>query len=189
MSNTAHLVLSRDLGEARVLLARLIGVREIVDIIMKPVAIVVKASIKVQAYGRGLLARFRDHRLSYRNFVPALRRETGAFTADEIQDIDDGNWHFSEWINPDMSGYKAIRRTRANRRSLRRLFNIDNGFLGQLGLDHAGRQRHNGIMALGTAERWDRTMERGQARFRWMHSHRDLSGYFQYVSGYPLIQN
>ena len=162
----------RDIDHARLVLGRLIGVREIVDIIMKPIATVVNASIKVQAYGRGLLARFRDHRLSYRNFVPALRRETGAFTADEIQDIDDGNWHFSEWINPDMSGYKAIRRTRANRRSLRRLFNINNGFLG-IG-KYVAMER--------SLQRSDRMSDRGQARFRWMLSSRDLYGN-------PLIQN
>ena len=159
----------RDIDHARLVLGRLIGVREIVDIIMKPIATVVNASIKVQTYGRGLLARFRDHRLSYRNFVPALRLQARAFTG--IDMVSEG-WNHEDLIQPDMSGYNAIRRTRANRRSLRRLFNINNGFLG-IG-KYVAMER--------SLQRSDRMSDRGQARFRWMLSSRDLSGN-------PLIQN
>ena len=156
----------RDIDHARLVLGRLIGVREIVDIIMKPIATVVNASIKVQAYGRGLLARFRDHRLSYRNFVPALRLQARAFAG--IDMVSEG-WNHEDLIQPDMSGYNAIRRTRGSRRSVRGepLLNRRSG---------RGRQDWPSLM------RSDRMDNRANLRFRGMLSSRDLSGN-------PLIQN
>ena len=154
-----------NINHIRFLLGTLIPVREIVDIIMKPIL----AAVKVQAYGRGLLARFSDHRLSYRNFVPALRREAGAFTRDELQEIYDDGWSHTEFIQPDMIGYNAIRRTRGSRRSVRGepLLNRRSG---------RGRQYWPSLM------RSDRMDNRANLRFRWMLSSRDLSGN-------PLIQN
>ena len=63
------------LQQVRLVLNRVLPIQEVVDAILAPfLNPFVRNSIKIQRFGRGLLARFRDHRLSYSNFNADTKR-------------------------------------------------------------------------------------------------------------------
>ena len=142
----------REIDEVRITLLRLFrgAVRlpqEIIDELLKPFLHTQDAAIKVQAYGRGLLARFRDHNLLFRTPFNTQARvlhdnymASGAtpYTSDDrfqgetrlLYEANEANSYWRRHHNGhtlpqftlnDWPGIKAIWGGRASRRSRRDL--------------------------------------------------------------------
>jgi hypothetical protein len=112
----------REIDEVRIVLLRLLSdtaqfPSALIDQILKASEFVKRhmASIKVNAYGRGLLTRFRQHSLYVKNF-----NKQAHFRASEWQ-----KYHLGllEWDDIEMKeqGIRALRKTRGYRRSRRTL--------------------------------------------------------------------
>ena len=107
----------REIDEVRITLLRLFrgAVRlpeEIIDEMLKAFLHTQDAAIKVQAYGRGLLQRFRYHSLITKDFNMQANREWGLFL-NEVQYRGEG-WrtrfarHVAYEITEDFDGQSAI---------------------------------------------------------------------------------
>ena len=112
----------REIDEVRIVLLRLLSdtaqfPSALIDQILKASEFVKRhmASIKVNAYGRGLLTRYRQHSLYVKNF-----NKQAHFRASEWQ-----KYHLGllEWDDIEMKeqGIRALRKTRGYRRSRRTL--------------------------------------------------------------------
>ena len=112
----------REIDEVRIILSRLLShtaqfPSALIDQILKASEFVKRhiSSIKVNAYGRGLLTRYRQHSLYVKNF-----NKQAHFRASEWQ-----KYHLGllEWDDIEMKeqGIRALRKTRGYRRSRRTL--------------------------------------------------------------------
>ena len=175
----------RDIDSVRIVLSRLKPTfpPDIIDAIMKPIFMPLKrASITIQRYARGLLARFRDTRLSYANFNRDTKRAIVGLPTDDQAYYYYRDWDHYDLVDRDNRGYNAIRNTRANRNSTRRLQS-----LGQLDERHTeylaltrwwrgwevGGKRQRRYQEIGprqTVERDNRMYDRNQKRFEWLLS-------------------
>ena len=182
----------REIDQVRITLLRMFrgAVRlpqEIIDELLKPFLHTQDAAIKVQAYGRGLLARFRDHNLLFRapfntqarvlhdNFMVSGATpysSTCLFQGETrvLYEAKEANSYWRRHHNGhtlpqftlnDWPGIKAIWGGRASRRSRR-----------ALGVDRVTRwwggitQDNEPIARFG---RWQRRTEK---RLNWYHAHR-----------------
>ena len=162
----------REIDEVRITLLRLFrgAVRlpdEIIDEMLKAFLHTRNAAIKVQAYGRGTLARFRDMNLifgiPFNTQVRVLHDNfmmSGRTNRNDTRDFQ-GEWYMlyendlCEW-----SGLEAIWATRAHRRSKKAL---------GLHLGPFGRKTRDEPLAL--FRRWLRYTEK---RMAWYHAHHRL---------------
>ena len=178
----------RDIDNVRLVLSRLEFPPDIIDAIMKPIFMPLKrASITIQRYARGLLARFRDTRLSYANFNRDTKRAMLKFTGDDAEGNDPYDqagdplnpwrgWDHYDLVKFDNRGYNAIRNTTANRHSFRNLDGL---------MRHTWNRAYRGIWWRGWEVRGDRTLKTGpreteqreermynrnQKRFEWLVS-------------------
>ena len=182
----------REIDQVRITLLRMFrgAVRlpqEIIDELLKPFLHTQDAAIKVQAYGRGLLARFRDHNLLFRapfntqarvlhdNFMVSGHTpytSTVRFQG-EARVLLEGNeaniyWrrrmhdavHLPQFTLNDWPGFKAIWGGRASRRS-RRALELDRGWWGRTIRDEP----------LALFRRWLRYTEK---RMTWYDAHHRL---------------
>ena len=110
----------REIDEVRIVLLRLLSdtaqfPSALIDEMLKASEFVKRhmASIKVNAYGRGLLTRFRQHSLYVKNFNRQAQIHLG-----RVKDLG-----LLEWDDIEMKeqGIRALRKTRAYRTSRRRL--------------------------------------------------------------------
>ena len=123
----------REIDQVRITLLRMFRgavqlPEEIIDEMLKVFLHTQDAAIKVQAYGRGLLQRFRYHSLITKDFNMQANREWGLFL-NEVQYRGEG-WrtrfarHVAYEITEDFDGQSAIMggvRARAYRRTARSL--------------------------------------------------------------------
>ena len=114
----------REIDEVRIMLLRLLSdtaqfPAALIDEILKASEFVKRhmASIKVNAYGRGLLTRYRQHSLYVKNFNKQAHYESAWW--DRHRSIPG----YLEWSDIEMKseGIRALRRTRAYRASRRTL--------------------------------------------------------------------
>ena len=110
----------REIDEVRIVLLRLLSdtaqfPSALIDQILKASEFVKRhmASIKVNAYGRGLLTRYRQHSLYVKNF-----NKQAHFHLGRVKDLG-----LLEWDDIEMKeqGIRALRKTRGYRRSRRTL--------------------------------------------------------------------
>jgi hypothetical protein len=117
----------REIDEVRIMLLRLLSdtaqfPSALIDQILKASEFVKRhmASIKVNAYGRGLLTRYRQHSLYVKNF-----NKQAHFRASEWQTITSQRWGMENlgWDDIEMKeqGIRALRKTRGYRHSKRTL--------------------------------------------------------------------
>ena len=113
----------REIDEVRIVLLRLLSdtaqfPSALIDQILKASEFVKRhmASIKVNAYGRGLLTRYRQHSLYVKNFNRQAQIHLG-----RVKDLG-----LLEWDDIEMKeqGIRALRKTRGYRRSRRTLSGI-----------------------------------------------------------------
>ena len=167
----------REIDEVRITLLRMFrgAVRlpqEIIDEMLKAFLHTQDAAIKLQAYGRGTLARFRDNnllfgvpfntqaRVLYEIFMqagPSNRNEIGEFAEEQYILYEN---KINEW-----PGFEAIRATRAHRRS-RKALELDRG--------RWGRRRNDEPLALFS--RWWRYTTK---RMEWYDAHHRAPWYLQ----------
>ena len=170
----------RDIDSVRIVLSRLKPTfpPDIIDAIMKPIFMPLKrASITIQRYARGLLARFRDTRLSYANFNRDTKRAIVGLPTDDQAYYYYRDWDHYDLVDRDNRGYNAIRNTRANRNSTRRLHGswFPRGYdrvLWWRGWEVGGwrQRRYQEIGPRQTVERDNRMYDRNQKRFEWLLS-------------------
>ena len=114
----------REIDEVRIVLLRLLSdtaqfPSALIDQILKASEFVKRhiSSIKVNAYGRGLLTRYRQHSLYVKNFNRQAHFQKAVW-AGRGYPLEDLEW---DDIRADEQGIRALRRTRAYRTSRRRL--------------------------------------------------------------------
>ena len=114
----------REIDEVRIVLLRLLSdtaqfPSALIDQILKASEFVKRhiSSIKVNAYGRGLLTRYRQHRLYVKNFNREANHQKAVW-AGRGYPLEDLEW---DDIRVDEQGIRALRRTRAYRTSRRTL--------------------------------------------------------------------
>ena len=162
----------REIDEVRIVLLRLLSdtaqfPSALIDQILKASEFVKRhmASIKVNAYGRGLLTRYRQHRLYVKNFNREANHQK-ALWAGIGYPLEDLEW---DDIRVDEQGIRALRRTRAYRTSRRRL---------QKSVVDTSKSRDNiGFYNWGNVGPWYRDARQHfltQARTNWWNSRNQL---------------